>query len=360
MNAIRISESNQINIRLRDVESFIKFNSDAARRLRSSTMNVDFNRKKIASLTKQNEDFSNEIKLLTERMCQLNRGELDKDLRSKLKEDTKIARKKTLEKRQKKLAELMDKKARSVISKQYWDRTLKAGRQERYSDRSSKRGYDYLIRVEKSLPQYIRANLENMPNNKGYIWRGVHYYGKKNPDKNANRIMFENKKGELYIHEWTPNNLSHTLTIKRGKKRRGEIEFVETFEKNGAGKRILISKVKPPRRTSPRRTEVRIPERKLTPAEARRRSRGNGRTRPNPRPTSGRGRGQGRGRGRGQGQGRGRDRGRGQGRGRDRGRGRGRGRGRVQGRGRDKGRGDRRRKRPNTKRCVKKREVNNK
>ena len=94
MNDIRISESNRIKIRLRDVESFIKFNSDAARRLRSSTMNVDFNRKKIASLAKQNEDFSNEIKLLNERIGQLNRGELDKELQSKLKEDTKIARKK--------------------------------------------------------------------------------------------------------------------------------------------------------------------------------------------------------------------------------------------------------------------------
>ena len=49
MDAIRISERNRIKNRLRDIESFIKFNSNAVRRLRSSTTNIDFNRKKIVN-----------------------------------------------------------------------------------------------------------------------------------------------------------------------------------------------------------------------------------------------------------------------------------------------------------------------
>jgi len=368
MNSLRISEKNRIKSRTRDVESFIKFNSNAIVRMRSATTNIDFNRKKIASLKIQNDEFSNEIKALTDRISQLNRGELDKELKIKLKADTKIAQKKTTEKRQKKLNELTDKTERSVISQSYWDRTLKAGREQRYAERSSIRGYDYVIRVQKTLPQHIRANLANMPNNKGYIWRGIHYYGHQEPEKKSNHIMFENKKGEIHIHEWSPGKLTHTLTVKRDKKGKGEVEFVEVFKRNEAGKRILVSKIKPPPGSARANVSAaprmhnhkrRSPERKLTPSEARRRSRGNGRNKPNPKPKpkptirgrdrensttsrGGRGRGRGCSGGRGGREGRGRgSEGRRGGRGGREGRGRGReGRGRGSG-GRRGGRGGR-------------------
>jgi hypothetical protein len=66
------------------------------------------------------------------------------------------------------------------------------------------REYQYLLKIDQSLPGHIRKNLESMPNNKGYIWRGVHYYGHlpvpshENPDI---WFMYEKYKNDLYIHE---------------------------------------------------------------------------------------------------------------------------------------------------------------
>ena len=55
---------------------------------------------------------------------------------------------------------------------------------------------------------YFPANklkkLRNMPNNKGYIWYGIYYYGYKPANPRENIILFEQKGPILYIHEITP------------------------------------------------------------------------------------------------------------------------------------------------------------
>ena len=213
----RISERNRIKTRVRELESFIRFNTNAILRLRQGSSNIDFCKARIEKLKKDNDALEQELKELGDRQKKLASGELDQELSQQKRRETAIANKKTQEKRQKKLDELADKAKRSKISKEYWDKTLKAGREARYQERSSKRGYDYVLRVHQSLPQYIRANLANMPNNKGYIWRGIHYYGLKDPEKDQHLVMFENKKGELHIHELSNDYLTYVLTVKQKK-----------------------------------------------------------------------------------------------------------------------------------------------
>jgi hypothetical protein len=310
----RISERNRIKTRVRELESFIRFNTNAILRLRQGSSNIDFCKARIEKLKKDNDALEQELKELGDRQKKLASGELDQELSQQKRRETVIANKKTQEKRQKKLDELADKAKRSKISKEYWDKTLKAGREARYQERSSKRGYDYVLRVHQSLPQYIRANLANMPNNKGYIWRGIHYYGLKDPEKDQHLVMFENKKGELHIHEWSNDYLTYVLTVKQKKQSAGEIVRIKRFTRKGV-RRVLVSDeipkpgelnpLKPrrgassrsrrtpahksrsrskkrsakktPRNNGVQRTPKQKPRnRKLTPAEARERSRGQG------------------------------------------------------------------------------------
>ena len=56
-----------------------------------------------------------------------------------------------------------------------------------------------------------------MPNNKGYIWRGVHFYGEL-PEESGPRVMFEKQRGLLLIHEYTPRE--YRLYEKEGKNRK--------------------------------------------------------------------------------------------------------------------------------------------
>jgi hypothetical protein len=313
----RISERNRIKTRVRELESFIRFNTNAILRLRQGSSNIDFCKTRIEKLKKDNDALEQELKELGDRQKKLASGELDQELSQQKRRETAIANKKTQEKRRKKLDELADKAKRSKISKEYWDKTLKAGREARYQERSSKRGYDYVLRVHQSLPQYIRANLANMPNNKGYIWRGIHYYGLKDPDKDQHLVMFENKKGQLHIHEWSKDYLTYVLTVKQKKQSTGEIVRIKRFTRKGV-RRVLVSdeipkpgepnplksrrsassrsrrtpkhkyrsrskkrsaSKKTPRNNGVKRTpssKQKPRNRKLTPAEARERSRGRG------------------------------------------------------------------------------------
>jgi hypothetical protein len=54
------------------------------------------------------------------------------------------------------------------------------------------------------LPEYIQANLQKMPNNKGYIWKGIWYFGHQPAERNNDLVvMFERPLGmtDTLVHE---------------------------------------------------------------------------------------------------------------------------------------------------------------
>ena len=58
-----------------------------------------------------------------------------------------------------------------------------------------------------SIPDYINKNLQEMPSNKGYIWKQVHLYGLRPPEKPFNKtVLFEKLPRQVTrIHEWANN-----------------------------------------------------------------------------------------------------------------------------------------------------------
>lgn len=69
-----------------------------------------------------------------------------------------------------------------------------------------KREWNWVCRMDSYLPNYMRDNLKRMANNKGYIWKGIHYYGIR-PAEHAKDIttMFEKHNHVQIIHEYGPN-----------------------------------------------------------------------------------------------------------------------------------------------------------
>jgi hypothetical protein len=59
--------------------------------------------------------------------------------------------------------------------------------------------YDRMMNTE--LPPYMKDNLKRMTNDKGYIYRGIWFFGEKIVKNNV-LTMFENIKGIQYIHEY--------------------------------------------------------------------------------------------------------------------------------------------------------------
>lgn len=73
-------------------------------------------------------------------------------------------------------------------------------RNDRQLQYHMRREFEWLCKMDARLPDYIRENLANMPNNKGYIWKGIWYYGKKPAERRDLIIMFD-KSGDSLIHE---------------------------------------------------------------------------------------------------------------------------------------------------------------
>jgi hypothetical protein len=78
------------------------------------------------------------------------------------------------------------------------------GKEKREQRYQLKRSYKYFMNVVTSIPTWIQGKLTHMPNNKGYIWRGVCLYGELPDDKSGTTVMIAPAKGGItYIHEWT-------------------------------------------------------------------------------------------------------------------------------------------------------------
>ena len=62
----------------------------------------------------------------------------------------------------------------------------------------------HMNKVTDQLPGYMKNNLKKMPENKGYIHRGVWFFGKRRKDNNKMQLMFEKINNDtLHIHKIT-------------------------------------------------------------------------------------------------------------------------------------------------------------
>jgi len=103
-------------------------------------------------------------------------GKLDTEYTQKYEnkeEEKNIRREKRNEKRSKTNSENRE------VSKQYYNNNRKASSKERYMQKQYDYHYKYFIKNSAKLPDFMRRNLQNMTNNKGYIWRGIWFYGAK-------------------------------------------------------------------------------------------------------------------------------------------------------------------------------------
>ena len=91
--------------------------------------------------------------------------------------------------------------------------------------RDKRRLYYIICKSLTYQPDYIKQNLKEMPNNKGYIWRNVYYLGENDREPENPYILFEKTRNKLLIHEIT--DTSYLLYEKYGKQRKNLIKKEE-------------------------------------------------------------------------------------------------------------------------------------
>lgn len=81
-----------------------------------------------------------------------------------------------------------------------------------------------------SVPPFIQKNIENSPNNKAWVWRGIVLYGHLPNDNSGVDIIFDRKDNIQYVHKVYPTYKETFMLVKTNvKNRNGKMKTKEEF-----------------------------------------------------------------------------------------------------------------------------------
>ena len=182
----------------------------------------------VDKITGRNANRMGEIETLTQRSEDIRNGLLDEEILREISDAKKkiVADNELLVANRNRFCE--QKKIASDKAKLFYQKMASADRETRFREKDMKKAYMRYLDIVDTIPEYISKNLEDMPHNKGYYWRGVQCYGKKDQEVNNNStILFEKQRGGLLvIHDRTPKE--YKIFHKKGKDRK----FLYSVENN--------------------------------------------------------------------------------------------------------------------------------
>jgi hypothetical protein len=230
MEARRRLRKNKIMIDIRDAELFLSRSKQTIQRIKTSQMGEVYIRNQIDKLKDGIVLKDSVLEELRQEVIDLEDGCLDEDINKEYKDNEKNFQKQRLAYVKNKAVKKEALIHKKEVSENYWKGIISASRDHKQKDRDVKYAFKYSNSVNDSLPDYMKNNLEEMPNNKGYIWRGVYFYGYLR-EQQGPRVMFEKQRGGiLVIHEYTDREYKR-------------------YEKKGKERKILVhSQLKKPKR----------------------------------------------------------------------------------------------------------------
>ena len=218
MEVRRRLKKNKLISDIRDAETFVTRSEKTIKRIRYSQMGEVYVNNQTIKLNEAIEEKNKVIDQLKNDLRDVSHGGLDEDINKEYKDNKNKVETIHKEKAKIKAIKREESNEKKEVSKEYWKGIITASRAFRQNERDVRYVYKYYNKVIDSLPSYMQSNLADMPNNKGYIWRGVHFYGYL-PEQSGPRVMFEKRKGGiLVIHEHTSRE--YRRYEKQGKNRK--------------------------------------------------------------------------------------------------------------------------------------------
>lgn len=233
----RRHEKNRLAVEIKRLQRCDEVDVATLNRLRGQ-METPYILGQIEKLLEKSKARQEELGQLKTRMEEVVAGTLDTELFKEEQEEHNLAKEKTSVTLQRKKDIAQKKAEQSVVSKAYYQSSRKSDRQNRYNVRSQKRSYQHFVRACNSIPDYMRRNLKEMPNNKGYFWKSVACYGERPAEPGQPTVLFDRKKGLLVIHEWTARE--YRLYHKKGRDRKVLQSCTRRRPKQGVAHKIPI------------------------------------------------------------------------------------------------------------------------
>jgi len=211
MDNKRLHKKNQIVNEIKQIDVTMARDISSIDKLKHSRMDIDFIQNSIIKINLKVEEKKLRKKQLQEDLLKLEQGELDQDIQTEYNKSKLLIAQKNEEHKNK----------RAIIAQQKADdeeKTVAMHQHNRDINNTIKQQHRDIKYEEKrffkmieSIPTYIDKNLDDMPNNKGYLWRGILLFGKQHTeiDKKEPLLIFDKQnKDNLLIHEWTETDYS--------------------------------------------------------------------------------------------------------------------------------------------------------
>lgn len=201
-------------------ESEIRTNNETITRnettiltLRKSNFNSDYISSQVEKLSSRIKELLGENDKIKQTIDDISSGLHDKEYEKTIETSNNSYDKKYKEKKEKK-EKASEVKKQVIIEQKQKKKNFVSTASEREMDNSLK----YFYKCCESVPEYMSNNLKSMPNNKGYIWRGVLCYGEAPPEEKKPVVIFEKRGNVSTIHEFT--EATHTVYEKTGDEQR--------------------------------------------------------------------------------------------------------------------------------------------
>ena len=214
MEQRRKQYANEIRLDISRTEKAQKRDEETLKNLNKLNLTTDMYREKQDNLKCLIEKRREAIYNLEERERNYLCGKLDEEITKELQKNSTDAknRQEAFLRKKKEIQKEEDIKKAKLTDKRYRD-----------DDKNHSKDHSYYFKqyfwANESLPDYMRQNLADMPNNKGYIWRDCWFLGDKPAESGQNTIMFEKKRGGvMHIHEI--NQYEYKIFEKIGKEKK--------------------------------------------------------------------------------------------------------------------------------------------
>jgi hypothetical protein len=185
-------------------------------------------------IQKKIEERAVEIQDLIAKEKNVHAGLLDKELMDTINKESKAVqdRTRTTMQRKKEESDLKKKKKEAMYARWAKDKKRRNNQHQKKKKKNTDHSYERFCKANNSLPNYIKRNLADMPNNKGYIWKGVWYLGLQEIESST-QVMFEKcRDGILKIHEYS--DTEYKLYEKKGKDRKVLVQQLKRHKRKNA------------------------------------------------------------------------------------------------------------------------------
>lgn len=229
MDIRRRLKANSIKLEINECEKIIERSKETIGRLKHTNLGIEFIKKQIDKLKTSISEKEDRLSVLNSQIVIVDKGGLDNEINMEYSKNEN--RKKKLDHARKMITKenKKEKQEKKDKCKKYWDGIVGAARSERQKEKDMRYAQSYFEKTCDNLPEYMKRNLADMPNNKGYIWKGIYFYGDL-PEESGTRVLFEKRKGGLLIiHEYTDKE--YKIFEKNGKERKRLLEKYDRKKK---------------------------------------------------------------------------------------------------------------------------------